>query len=70
MENGSVRAPYPVKEFWLLAQEIGVNIITNSDAHRPIDVAAHKRNSLAFAKENNLHLSGWNLDSNGKLHIK
>ena len=70
MENGCVRAPYPVKEFWLLAQEIGVKIITNSDAHRPIDVAAHKRNSLAFAKENNLHLSGWDLDSNGKLHIK
>ncbi len=46
-----IRQPYPVREFWELAKDEGVTIITNSDAHRPIDVAAHLRNSFSFAKE-------------------
>ena len=70
VEDGSIRQPYPVKEFWLLAQKIGTKIVTNSDAHRPIDVAAHKRNAFAFAEQNDITLSGWELDPNGKLHIE
>ena len=70
VEDGSIRQPYPVKEFWLLAQKIGTKIVTNSDAHRPIDVAAHKRNAFTFAEQNDITLSGWELDPNGKLHIE
>lgn len=68
-EDGTIRQPYPVKEFWLLAKEIGTKIVTNSDAHRPIDVAAHKRNAFAFAEQNDITLSGWELDTESKLHI-
>ena len=69
VEDGSTRQPYPVKEFWLLAKEIGTKIVTNSDAHRPIDVAAHKRNAFAFAEQNDIPLSCWELDTESKLHI-
>ena len=68
-EDGTIRQPYPVKEFWLLAKEIGTKIVTNSDSHRPIDVAAHKRNAFAFAEQNDITLSGWELDTESKLHI-
>ncbi len=69
VEDGSTRQPYPVKEFWLLAKEIGTKIVTNSDAHRPIDVAAHKRPAMFWAQEIGLKFSSWTLDSNGKLQI-
>lgn len=69
VEDGSTRQPYPVKEFWLLAKEIGTKIVANSDAHRPIDVAAHKKNAFAFAEQNDIPLSGWELDTESKLHI-
>lgn len=49
-ENG-MRQPYPVREFWELAKDQGVMIITNSDAHRPVDVVAHLKNSVAFASK-------------------
>ncbi len=49
-EDG-MRQPYPVRQFWEMAKDMGVKIITNSDAHRPIDVTAHLRNSASFAEK-------------------
>ena len=68
-EDGTIRQPYPVEEFWILAKELGVKAITNSDAHRPKDVAAHKRSTMLWADEIGLKLSSWTLDQNGKLQI-
>lgn len=34
------RCPYPWEPFWETAGDIGVQVIVNSDAHRPEDVAA------------------------------
>ena len=68
-DDGTVRAPYPVEEFWILARDMGVKAITNSDAHHPKDVAAHKRSTMLWADEINLKLSSWKLDQNGKLQI-
>lgn len=69
-DDGTVRAPYPVLEFWELARDLGVTAITNSDAHKPADVAAHKRSTMLWAKEIGLKLSGWELDQSGKLCVR
>ena len=68
-DDGTVRAPYPVEDFWALARDMGVKAITNSDAHYPKDVAAHKRSTMLWAQEIGLKLSSWTLDQNGKLQI-
>ena len=68
-DDGTVRAPYPVEDFWALARDMGVKAITNSDAHYPKDVAAHKRSTMLWAQEIGLRLSSWTLDSSGKLQI-
>lgn len=68
-DDGTVRAPYPVEEFWILSRDMGVKAITNSDAHRPQDVAAHKCSTILWAEEIGLKLSSWTLDPNGKLQI-
>ena len=69
-DDGTVRAPYPVLEFWELARDLGVTAITNSDAHKPADVAAHKRSTMLWAQEIGLKLSGWELDQSGKLCVR
>ena len=68
-DDGTVRAPYPVEDFWALAKDMGVKAITNSDAHYPKDVAAHKRSTMLWANEIGLKLSSWTFDQNGKLQI-
>ena len=68
-DDGTVRAPYPVEEFWILARDMGVKAITNSDAHHPKDVAAHKRSTMLWADEIGLKLSSWTLNENNKLQI-
>ena len=67
-DDGTVRAPYPVLEFWELARDLGVTAITNSDAHKPADVAAHKRSTMLWAQEIGLKLSGWELDEDNSMH--
>ncbi|MBR6084052.1 MAG: histidinol-phosphatase [Spirochaetales bacterium] len=68
-DDGTVRAPYPVEDFWVLARDMGVKAITNSDAHYPKDVAAHKRSTMLWAQEIGLHLSSWELREDNKLQI-
>lgn len=57
-EDG-MRQPYPVRGFWEMARDMGVTIVTNSDAHRPADLSAHRLKSFDFAKELGIELSGW-----------
>ena len=68
-DDGTVRQPYPVFEFWILASQLGVTAVTNSDAHKPKDVASHKRSTMVWAKEIGLKLSGWELGPDNKLSI-
>ena len=67
-DDGTVRQPYPVFEFWILASQLGVTAVTNSDAHKPKDVASHKRSTMLWAKEIGLKLSGWELDEDNSMH--
>ena len=56
------RQPYPVREFWEMARDMGVQIVTNSDAHRPVDLSAHRTNAFAFASGLGIHLCGWEIE--------
>ncbi|MCR5761229.1 MAG: histidinol-phosphatase [Sphaerochaetaceae bacterium] len=51
-EDGSIRYPYPVPEFWAMAKEAGVKVCINSDAHNPIHLDTPR--ARAFASENGL----------------
>lgn len=59
-ESG-MRQPYPVREFWEMARDMGVQIVTNSDAHRPKDLSAHNINATAFASELGIRFCGWEI---------
>ena len=63
-ENGP-RHPYPVREFWEMARDEGLKIVTNSDAHRPKDVAAHLTNSFAFASQAGISFASWDIEDSG-----
>ncbi|HOX31045.1 MAG TPA: PHP domain-containing protein [Spirochaetales bacterium] len=43
------RAPYPHEGFWELAASYGLDVVVNSDAHRPVDVAAGLAEGRALA---------------------
>lgn len=50
------RWPYPRGEFWDLAAEYDLGVILNSDAHRPIDVAAGLAEGRAMAEARGLRI--------------
>ena len=60
--EAGMRQPYPVREFWEMARDMGAQIVMNSDAHRPQDVCAHLRNSIAFVEKLGIRLAGWEID--------
>ena len=57
-----LRQPYPVREFWEMARDMGVTVVANSDAHRPIDLSVHRSRSFACAEELGIGLSGWEIE--------
>ncbi|MGN0725179.1 MAG: histidinol-phosphatase [Treponema sp.] len=59
------RFPYPVKEFWELAKDLGNTIICNSDAHSPEVVIKNNLGARAFAQELGITLTDFiKLDKN------
>ena len=59
--EAGLRQPYPVREFWEMARDMGVQIVTNSDAHRPKDLSAHRINSFTLARQLGITLCGWEI---------
>lgn len=61
------RPPYPMKEFWSIANEEGIRVCCNSDAHI-LDVVAGKvidgfpNECFQFASEVGLHYVDWNVE--------
>lgn len=55
-KSGS-RPSYPWLPFWELAQEYDVEVVVNSDAHQPQDVAANIVDGLQLAKQLNLKIA-------------
>ncbi|HCM26625.1 MAG TPA: histidinol phosphatase [Treponema sp.] len=43
------RPQYPYLRFWELAADYGIEVMINSDAHRPVDVAASLREARSIA---------------------
>lgn len=60
--EAGLRQPYPVREFWEMARDMGVQIVTNSDAHRPKDLSAHRINSFTLARQLGITLCGWEIE--------
>lgn len=50
------RWPYPHEGFWDLAASYDLDVIVNSDAHRPVDVAASIEEGRAMARSRGLRL--------------
>lgn len=50
------RQPYPLSQFWKLAQDYKIEVICNSDAHQPQDIAANIEEAMMIAENNNLTL--------------
>jgi histidinol-phosphatase (PHP family) len=55
------KTPYPIKEFWNLAAQYDVMVMTNSDAHVPKDVDASFTDSSALAATCGLSFAGLRL---------
>jgi histidinol-phosphatase (PHP family) len=49
-----LRPPYPLVPFWEIAQDYSIEVICNSDAHRPIDIIANINDAKDIATKNNL----------------
>lgn len=56
MPGGGSRRPYPLEEFWEIAREYPIRVITNSDAHRPQDICANIADALALAERHQLRV--------------
>ena len=54
--DGASRWPYPRQEFWDLAAGYDIEVLVNSDAHRPIDTAAGLESGREMAKSRGLRL--------------
>ena len=55
------RRPYPLLQFWELAQDYKIEVICNSDAHQPQDVAANINDAYIIAENNGLALADTDL---------
>lgn len=69
LPDGRERHPYPWEEFWIMAEEMGVKIVTSSDAHKPERVDSY---SLAsdFASPLGIKWAEYDYDSRrGKVSI-
>ncbi|MHC4883614.1 MAG: histidinol-phosphatase [Planctomycetota bacterium] len=51
------RPRYPWRHFWELAREYQVEVVINSDAHRPEDIIAEMDTAFAIARDCNLPLA-------------
>ena len=55
------RRPYPLPQFWVLAQDYDIEVICNSDAHQPQDIAANIHDAYIIAENNGLALTDTDL---------
>lgn len=62
LPDGSERHPYPWDEFWRLAIERGVKIVTSSDAHKPEWVSGFAR-AEEFASPLGVKWAGYDMDA-------
>ena len=59
------RPMYPWIRFWELAAEYDIEVVLNSDAHRPEDVAANLDDAAAIAARFGLRIADLSLEPNG-----
>lgn len=60
-----LRPAYPLRRFWeMVMTEGSIRVVTNSDAHRAVDVAAHTIKAFEFAKELGIEFASYKLNGN------
>ncbi|MGE4584599.1 MAG: histidinol-phosphatase [Sphaerochaeta sp.] len=60
------RYSYPIKEFWELASQYDVKIVTNSDAHAPSELTDRSAAAKLFASSCNISFASFVLSDTGK----
>ena len=50
------RPPYPLEDFWNIVSDYPIRVVANSDAHRPVDVAANIDDALDLAQRYGLRV--------------
>lgn len=56
------RYAYPVTEFWQLASKYPLKVVTNSDAHKPVEIRAALDKTFALAQEAGLSFVSYTLE--------
>jgi len=60
-----LRPAYPLRQFWeMVMTEGGIRVVTNSDAHRAVDVAAHNIKATEFAQSLGIEFASYELTEN------
>ncbi len=69
LDDGSERFPYPIEQFWTMARDEGVKIVTSSDAHKSRRVDSFAL-SEEFASPLGIEWAEYEIDSErGKIEI-
>lgn len=69
LDDGSERFRYPVEQFWAMARDEGVKIVTSSDAHKSERVDSFSL-SEDFASPLGIEWAEYDVDaSSGSIHI-
>ena len=56
------RYPYPLTEFWNIAKEYPLKVVTNSDAHAPFEIRSGRDECFSLAQEHNLQFVSYQVD--------
>lgn len=61
------RYPYPLTEFWKIASEYPLKVVTNSDAHAPFEVRSGREECFSLAEQTNLQFVTYQVDEKSGL---
>ena len=62
-----MRWQYPIRQFWELASQYDLQVIVNSDAHRPEDLDISGIGAYELAQQFDLNLVDWQVDSSQRV---
>ena len=68
--SGGERYRYPLQEFWNLASEYDVPVVTAADCHKPQDMLTSRKACKEIAAKANLTFARYAIDENGDIVIQ
>ena len=70
VSSSGERYRYPIQEFWNLAAEYDVPIVTAADCHKPEDMLSSRKACKEIATKANLEFARYAIDENGNIVIQ